>query len=436
MFFLVKSSIKKILPENVKLLLLKIRSFIRDIRYEIILSFLNSNSSLKFVTQVFTFHTLELRKFKNIENIAAIAPHNIEYLFNNPELLYYSPPVFDLLKLKDSHLVEVTDHNNYAAILNEATVIGGSNLILLEKQNALYDIKQYDSQKRYRYTDEAIQYYKNDYCLVKINDSKISFNEAIFLGGNYSRNYYHLLYEILIKFEQIDRPILDINIPILVDKICFEVPQYLELFSILNKKERKMIPLNKGVRYKVKQLFHFSCPNFIPPNFANGINILPVDTLFNLKSLDYLRNKMLTLSTQANFSKRLFLSRSKASGRRKFNEDDVFDVFEKYGFKTVCPEHYSIADQIAMFNNAEFIAGGSGAAFTNLLFCNQSCKVIIFAKNKIPFSGFSTIASYVGIELLYLTEDSSRIEDMRDLHESFHINSDKLNIEVANWLEL
>lgn len=435
MFLLVKSSIKKILPENVKRLLIKILSLSTDIRYKIILYFLNSNASLKFVTQAFTFHTLELRKFKNIENIATIAPHNIEYLFNNSELLYYSPPVFDLLKLKDSHLVEVTDHNNYAAILNEAMVIGGSNLVLLEKQNALYDIKQYDSQKRYRYTDEAIQYYKNDYCLVKINDSKISFNEAIFLGGNYSWNYYHLLYEILIKFEQIDCLNLDINIPILVDKICFEVPQYLELFSILNKKERKMIPLNKGERYKVKQLFYFSCPNFIPPNFNNENDIQPADVLFNLKSLDYLRKNLLPLSAQTNFPKRIYISRSKASGRRQFNEDDVFDVLEKYGFKTVCPENYSIADQIIMFNTAEFIAGGSGAAFTNLLFCYQSCKVFIFSKNKIPFSGFSTIASYVGLEMLYFTEELSCIDDMKNIHESFHINTDKLNTLVADWIQ-
>ena len=34
----------------------------------------------------------------------------------------------------------------------------------------------------------------------------------------------------------------------------------------------------------------------------------------------------------------LFISRNKASGRRKFNEDAVYKVFEKYGFKIVFPD--------------------------------------------------------------------------------------------------
>lgn len=123
----------------------------------------------------------------------------------------------------------------------------------------------------------------------------------------------------------------------------------------------------------------------------------------------------------------------KASGRRKFNEAEVIDVLQNFGFETVFPEELSFSEQISLFSHADFIIGGSGAAFTNLLFCNTSCKVIIFAKNTLPFSGFSTIASFVGFDLVYLTESSSYGEKNDNLHDSFVINTNKL-IELIKTL--
>jgi capsular polysaccharide biosynthesis protein len=378
--------------------------------------------------------SVEFRRFINLEDIATIVPGNIEHLNDKTTLLYYSKPIFDSLKFEESPLMEIAGHKNYEAILKEVIIIGESNLILLNKQNALYYFKQYDFQNRFRYTDTAIQYYKNDCCLIKINESKISFKEAIFLGGNFSWNYYHFLYEILVKFERIDALNLDLDIPILVDKKCFHVPQYFELISFLNKKNRKIILLNKGERYLVNRMHYFLSPNFIPPNYVNDNEILPEDVLLNLKSLNYLKINLLPLSTKTDFPKRIYISRSKASSRRQFNENEVFDILEKFGFITVFPENYSIADQITMFYNAEFITGGSGAAFTNLLFCKPLCKVIIFAKNSLPFSGFSTIASYAGVNMTYITENLNYKDITNDIHASFNINTEKLNDILKKWI--
>ena len=158
------------------------------------------------------------------------------------------------------------------------------------------------------------------------------------------------------------------------------------------------------------------------------------DVLFNLPALEYLRSNLLRVASKSSFPKRIFISRSKAGKRRKYNENEVFDVLKKHGFVTVHPEKYSIVDQIAMFNNAEFIAGGSGAAFSNLLFCQKSCKVIIFTNYKAPLSIFSTISSYVGIDMVYLSDDSKTIDDMKDVHDSFTINKDRLNEIVSEWI--
>lgn len=436
MLLLFRSYIRKILPEKVKIFLKKIYSIYTHLRYNIIIYFLNTNAVSKFVIQLLTWHTLELRKFISIENVEAKLPEAIRYLYKKHVLLYFSTPAYDFVKLKKNELVEVSSHYNYGAILYHTTVIGGSSMILLDSQNVLYDVKQYDYQKKYNYTDEGIRYYKNDYCLIKKRNSITYFEKAIFLAGNFSNNYYHLFFEILIKFEQIDSRNIDIHIPILVDRISVEVPQYIELFSCFNKRERKIITLNVGERYKVGQLFYFSCPNYIPPNYLNPKDLKAEDLLFDLNSIKFLRIKLLPLKSKTNYPRKIFISRSKASARRLFNEEEIFEVFEKFGFKKVYPENYSVTDQIAMFNSAEFIAGGSGAAFANLVFCSQSCKIIIFSKNEIPFSGFSTIARYLELNLLYFTEDSSCIEEMKTLHDPFHINSNKLNSLLEHWIQV
>lgn len=433
MFSLVKSFIKKILPKKISLVITNFILLKNNLYYRISLFFLKKKMTFKLGKKMLSIQKLENRQLITIEDIEQ--NYNIDYLFNIKTLLYHFPPIFELLNEIEFHLTKGIAIKYYGVILNDVRVIGGSNLILINEQKALYDIMQYDFQKKYRYTDEAILYYKDDHCLVKSNDSEITFNEAIFLGGNFSWNYYHLMFEILVKFKQIDILNLNIEIPILVDDICLKVPQYFELLSILNNGRRKIISINKGDRHRVNRLYYFSNPNFIPPNFKKDNDIKSSDVLYNLDSINYLRINLLPSSTKRFFPKRIYISRSKASTRRQFNENEVFNILKKYDFFTLYPEDYSITDQIAMFNNAEFIAGGSGAAFTNLIFCNKNCKVIIFAKNKIPFSGFSTIAAIVKAKLIYYTDKISQVDDMKDIHEAFYINVNSLNNDMDNWIK-
>jgi capsular polysaccharide biosynthesis protein len=322
----------------------------------------------------------------------------------------------------------------YVALLNEVEVIGGSNLILLDNMKALYDIKYFDIHNKILYSDQGIRFYHKEHLLIKKLHSTITYDVGIFLGGNFSWNYYHFLYEILVKFERISTMELDQSIPIFVDKICLEVPQYLELLSMLNTENRKLIPIEKCVRYKVKQLYYISCPNIIPPDLLNPSDLNPDDVLFDLNILDFLRLKMLPHSSNTSFPKRFYISRKNASNRRQFNENEVFNVLKRYGFQSVLPENYSIADQISLFNNAEFIAGGAGAALTNLLFCSKSCKVIAFSKNPVQFSGFSTIAKHVGAEMLTYTENISNSDNLQDLHESFLIDTERLDLLLSEWI--
>ena len=78
---------------------------------------------------------------------------------------------------------------------------------------------------------------------------------------------------------------------------------------------------------------------------------------------------------------------------------------------------------MALFNNADYFVGGSGAAFTNLLFCHSGCKVICFRSIRNYSPIFSTIANIVDVKMRYLAGIS---DSTVDLHADYIVSTDKL----------
>lgn len=426
----IHSKLSKLLPEKALMFIVELYySSMRVLLYCLRIKYI-PNLIIKF----FESFGIKVVQFENIGDYAKDQPNHVTNISRTTKHLYYSPACFDYLHFNTSMIKSEKESLHYTALLKQATVIGGSNLILTNNGKALFDLKYHNTEHKYRYTDGAILSDNDDYCLVKATNSNHSFDQAIFMAGNFSFSYYHLLYEILVKFQHIENLALDKNIPLLVDKINMDIPQYRELFTMLNKNERPLLPIEKGQSYSVKQLYYISCPNIIPPNFWAIKNIKAEDNLFDLASLTYIRSKLLTFSTPTQFPKRIFLSRRKASERRPFNETDVSNLFKKYGFITVFPEDYSIAEQISMFNNADFIAGGTGGAFTNLLFCKAGCNVFCFTNYALDLSIFSTVAKHVNANLLYIADESKDISTIKNIHESFHIDLDRLDDIVRHWI--
>jgi capsular polysaccharide biosynthesis protein len=222
-------------------------------------------------------------------------------------------------------------------------------------------------------------------------------------------------------------------VPLLVDEVCFRIPQYIELLTLLNEKGRKLIPVKKDHTYLVNRLYVVSCPNYLPPNYVKIYEAVPSDFLYDLSSLSYLRTALIPASGNISTPAKLFISRRKASRRRTYNEDEVFQVLQELGFEKIHPENYSFTDQVQLFNNADFIIGGSGAAFSNLIFCRQTCKVICLTNYNFPLSIFSTIASFIGLELTYMYDSTLSYAQTDDLHHSFTVDVIRLKSIVSQW---
>jgi capsular polysaccharide biosynthesis protein len=381
------------------------------------------NYLIKFIKELIYYRGLLWGKLTSINDILAGNFPNINVLSYDNTRLSYSPPIFNDGLNNKTELMEGKDYPQYIVQIKDAIVYGDSNTINLTSNSVLYDMPVFDKSRRFKYSTNysKIITIKGD-TVFYWKGKTLALEKAIWMGGNFSWNYYHLVYEFIVKFIYLNELDIPLDVPVLIDQTCLDVPQYKELLDIANKKGYQLIGVSRRARFNVGELIYINCPNFIPPNNADE-NSYSDDIQFDINSLHKLRNYLLPHSSQRKFPKRIFISRKNASARRKFNEDAVIQLLSEFGFETVFPEKLSFADQISLFNQAEWIIGGSGAAFTNLLFCSKLCKVIIVFRGYFPFSGFSTIASAFDIHLLYLTEEDTNKNMIRgNIHDAFEID--------------
>lgn len=76
------------------------------------------------------------------------------------------------------------------------------------------------------------------------------------------------------------------------------------------------------------------------------------------------------------FSKKIFISRKDTGYRLCLNEDEIFAIFQKYGYERYCLSQLSMEENIELFHNAESVAGLSGSGMTQILFCKPNTEII------------------------------------------------------------
>lgn len=94
-------------------------------------------------------------------------------------------------------------------------------------------------------------------------------------------------------------------------------------------------------------------------------------------AINYLRELFWPMiDKKLQFSERVFISRKHAGLRKMVNENEVFDVFAKKGFKRYELEKMSFLQQVALFKQAEYVVGATGSGLSNILFCQPGTQVI------------------------------------------------------------
>jgi hypothetical protein len=74
---------------------------------------------------------------------------------------------------------------------------------------------------------------------------------------------------------------------------------------------------------------------------------------------------------------RLYISRARATSRRVVNEKELLNLLEPQGYQSVRMETLSLAEQLALFRDAESIIAPTGAALAFLHLCQPGTKLLI-----------------------------------------------------------
>lgn len=128
---------------------------------------------------------------------------------------------------------------------------------------------------------------------------------------------------------------------------------------------------------------------------------------WNPYAVDFLRHSFLPFASPASNSlpKRFYILREGYT-RGIANEMEVRSYFESHGWSLIAPETLSIPDQIALFRDAEAIAGLHGSALTNLVWCSPGCQVLEFVSMNFQSGAFEWLSMGCKLKHVHVICDS------------------------------
>lgn len=136
-------------------------------------------------------------------------------------------------------------------------------------------------------------------------------------------------------------------------------------------------------------------------------------------------------------SDRLFVRRVPGwrRGRDLHNEKAISERLSACGFVTIEPGSMSLDHQIALFSRAKHVVGVTGAAMTNIAFCNPGTKVTMLVPGTFPDTFFWFIAQHRHLDYLEIRGDQTSYEPPESWNAGFTIREKDIcyleNVRIA-----
>lgn len=395
------------------------------------------------------FYGTLFRAYKQLLRLISVYPYRTmshqEYINNHPTSSiqtiienrtgFTSNVVFGI-ENADLKLIPVRMSDIYVAKHKNVKLQGNSDYIINKAECVVINDFNYNVNPGIENRDGTLLKQKDSLLVLRYDDEncRSTHESGIILSGKFSFNYYHVIYEILIKLLILEKVSIPDDVPLIIDRGIFEVESFKAIFESLNSSNRDIVLIDKNEVMSFNNLYWISSVNEIPAHIKNPSDCLIEDIKFDITLLHQMRERLLIIKSERQFPKKFFIAR-KTFKRRSFNEDEVISLLKRYGFGVISPEEYLFAEQIALFNNAELIIGGSGAALSNLLFCNKGCKVICLYSMKIKSPIFSTIAYANGVDFRYFIGEPVDSLDLDNLHADFHVDIEKLKMMLDKLIK-
>jgi hypothetical protein len=172
--------------------------------------------------------------------------------------------------------------------------------------------------------------------------------EAVSLVTLFGANYHHFLVEVIPLVIHAKRHLPN-HLPMLIPEYYLRFPyikSYLELLEV------KILPYQAKDKVMVKNLYVFKN---IQISFFSGGLIKDIRQTFVPQS-------------KVSPSRKLFISRTKATRRKILEEEKFYQTLTEFGFEILHLEELSIKEQIRSFSDAAIVLGMHGAGLTNMVF--------------------------------------------------------------------
>ena len=304
---------------------------------------------------------------------------------------YTSKLTYELEPLK-KELISVPMQDIFIYKHEGVRIQGNSDFILNVKEKCVINDFCYNMNDRYVMFDGLLLRLKNNVAVLR-NDGGIGkcryLKSGIMLSGKFSCNYYHELYEILIKLLVFNRINISKDAPLIIDEIVMKIDSFKKIFEILNETQRDIITIGEKEIVEFGTLYSLSAVNSIAPHYRD---ITDPDHLFGFVFDCHLtlqmRDKLLLFKSNLATPKRIFLTR-KSTKKRHYNEFEVWGVLKEYGFEVVAPETYTFCEQMALFNNADcaFVRCGWAPFINHFYFYTLSV-------THLPFPAWSAVPAW------------------------------------------
>ena|GEM_PF-1812268 len=200
-------------------------------------------------------------------------------------------------------------------------------------------------------------------------------------------SYYHWITGVLPRIIAAKRaPVLwnQCNSIYVTPKQKGSVPFQRDSLRMLGCEDKKIIYADRGQNFHLPRLFvsEDPCPD-------HQTNIHPA-------SVQLLREQFNGTTPLPKGSKRLYISRSLARRRHLANEDELFAQLKLRGFEKIHLDQMPFGEQIARFNEADFVIGIHGAGLSNIVFAPSHCTLIELTAKQWPNPCFQNLAKQCG----------------------------------------
>jgi hypothetical protein len=238
--------------------------------------------------------------------------------------------------------------------------------------------------------------------------------KAILVKYSWS-NYYHFFVDTLPQIMLCDKLGVPKDVPIIVPYNFPQIAFVQEYFGKVNSPDRKIIIQEKNQYIQVKELY-VAKDTFFSTSVAELHKTIPY--------LPYVEQQ------NADSPSRVFVTRTKKHKRNIRNGAEIEAIIREHGFTIVDAAEYTVAQQIKLFSNAQYIVGIHGAAMTNMLFskCPKVSVMEIFPGKRFNPGHYSNLSAALGFEYR-----SIRGQEL-DENMEFHLDADVFKTNIKEML--